>query len=380
MKGIIPEPNALCALFHLNSKSISYRIDHLKGQLQYALGVFLITLIPLQLVLGQATVTTDKDDYYPGETVLITGSGWEAGEDVRLHIISDCGCTNVTFITTADVAGNIYCNEFLIEDMHLGATFWLTATGLSSGLTAETTFTDGHSVTSVSPNSGTTAGGTNVTITGMGFVPGSATFTVTFGTSSATSVVRSNSTTITCVTPAHAAGQVNVVVGINGHLATLTNGYTYICVNPAPPSNVMASPSSICPGGSSNLTATSTGNTIHWFTTSSSGTSIGTSASGVNFPVSPVATTTYYAEAVTPTNCKSATRTSVTVTVVAQPAAPGLTKNPNIAEVCAGTILTANATPGTGGTGTSTDQYRHSTALRSCSCIRDSSTSSRSSR
>ncbi|MDH3244300.1 MAG: hypothetical protein OEM26_06770, partial [Saprospiraceae bacterium] len=100
MKGIIPEPNALCAPLHLNSKSISYRIDHLKGQLQYTLAVFLITLIPLQLVLGQATVTTDKDDYYPGETVLITGSGWEAGEDVRLHIVSDCGCTNVTFITT----------------------------------------------------------------------------------------------------------------------------------------------------------------------------------------------------------------------------------------------------------------------------------------
>ena len=33
---------------------------------------------------GPATVTTDKGDYAPGETVYITGSGWEPRETVKL--------------------------------------------------------------------------------------------------------------------------------------------------------------------------------------------------------------------------------------------------------------------------------------------------------
>ncbi len=64
-------------------------------------------------------------------------------------------------------------------------------------------------VTSASPNSGTLAGGTAITITGTLFRDGC---TVTVGGVSPTSVVRVNSTTITCVTPAHAGGAVSIVV------------------------------------------------------------------------------------------------------------------------------------------------------------------------
>ncbi len=53
-------------------------------------------------------------------------------------------------------------------------------------------------VTSVSPNSGTTAGGTAVTITGTNFAAGA---TVTFGSTAASSVVVVSATTITAVTP-----------------------------------------------------------------------------------------------------------------------------------------------------------------------------------
>src|SRR5688572_17728151 len=34
-----------------------------------------------------ATIATDKEDYAPGETVLITGTGFSPGETVRLQII-----------------------------------------------------------------------------------------------------------------------------------------------------------------------------------------------------------------------------------------------------------------------------------------------------
>jgi Domain of unknown function (DUF1929)/IPT/TIG domain/Glyoxal oxidase N-terminus len=78
---------------------------------------------------------------------------------------------------------------------------------------------------SISPVSGTTAGGTPVTITGTGFLAGAA---VSFGGTAATGVTFGSSTTITATTPAHAAGAVNVVVtNTDGQSGTLTNGYTY---------------------------------------------------------------------------------------------------------------------------------------------------------
>lgn len=77
-------------------------------------------------------------------------------------------------------------------------------------------------VTSITPNAGTIAGGTAVTITGRGFnLPATG---VTFGGVAATDVVIVSDTQITAVTPAHASGAVDVeVLGIG----TLTDGYTY---------------------------------------------------------------------------------------------------------------------------------------------------------
>jgi hypothetical protein len=80
-------------------------------------------------------------------------------------------------------------------------------------------------VSAVTPASGPTAGGRAVTITGANFRSGAG---VTFGGPAATSVVVVNGTTITAVTPAHAAGKVNVTVTnsdvTNG---TLSNGFFY---------------------------------------------------------------------------------------------------------------------------------------------------------
>ena len=43
---------------------------------------------------GYATVKTDKADYWPGETVTITGSGWQPGETVTLKISEDADTHN----------------------------------------------------------------------------------------------------------------------------------------------------------------------------------------------------------------------------------------------------------------------------------------------
>ena len=87
-------------------------------------------------------------------------------------------------------------------------------------------------VSAISPTSGTTAGGTPVTITGTGFLAGA---TVSLGGTAATGVTVVSSTSITATTAAHAAGAVNVVVtNTDAQSGTLTNGYTYTASNPAP--------------------------------------------------------------------------------------------------------------------------------------------------
>jgi hypothetical protein len=85
-------------------------------------------------------------------------------------------------------------------------------------------------VAAISPNGGTTAGGTAVTITGTNFV---APATVTLGGTAATAVVVANASTITATTPAHAAGTVGVSVQSNTQTGTLPSGYFYF--TPAAP-------------------------------------------------------------------------------------------------------------------------------------------------
>jgi len=82
-------------------------------------------------------------------------------------------------------------------------------------------------ITNISPNSGTKDGGTVVTITGSNFT---ATTVVNFGVNSASSVTLVSDTTITCVTPAGSAGQVDVVVSNEDGRATFVNGFTYFSI------------------------------------------------------------------------------------------------------------------------------------------------------
>lgn len=81
-------------------------------------------------------------------------------------------------------------------------------------------------LTSLTPTSGSAGGGTPVTLTGTLFTGAT---DVKFGGVSATSIVVVNSTTITCVTPAHAAGAVTVQVFTpsNGNPSLLA-AYTFV--------------------------------------------------------------------------------------------------------------------------------------------------------
>ena len=79
-------------------------------------------------------------------------------------------------------------------------------------------------VSAVSPGSGTTLGGTPVTITGTNFAAGA---TVTIGGTAATEVSVQSTTTLTARTPQHAAGAADVVVTAGASSGQLAGGYRF---------------------------------------------------------------------------------------------------------------------------------------------------------
>ena len=158
-------------------------------------------------------------------------------------------------ITTASTLGAGAAGTATVADAGAGATyFWSISNGtvISGNATRSLTFTAGPSgavsltanvtapgcsdfksatvkilpaISSVVPQVGNITGGTIVTISGSGFQSGAAVF---FGSTSATSVIRNSSTSLTATSPAHAAGAVNVVVTNPDTLtATRTGGFTY---------------------------------------------------------------------------------------------------------------------------------------------------------
>jgi IPT/TIG domain len=81
------------------------------------------------------------------------------------------------------------------------------------------------SVTAVAPNSGSTLGGTKVTVTGTNFTSG---VVVTFGGVAATSTQVVSSTQLTTTTGEHASGAVDVVVSVGAQRGTLPGAFTFV--------------------------------------------------------------------------------------------------------------------------------------------------------
>lgn len=167
-----------------------------------------------------AGVTPGSGPAAGGTSVTISGTGFAAGATVTFGStaasnVTVAGSTTITAITPAHSSGAV--NVTVTNPGGESGTKNNAFTYAAAPLPAPT-------VSSITPNSGSTAGGTSVTISGTGFISGA---TVTIGTA-ATNVNVVNSTTITALTPAHAAGPVNVVVqNPDSQSGSLTNGYTY---------------------------------------------------------------------------------------------------------------------------------------------------------
>src|SRR5439155_11801308 len=128
-------------------------------------------------------------------------------------------------------------------------------------------------VTSLSPTSGPTGGGTSVTITGTNFITGAS---VTFGGTAATGVTVNSATSITASSPSTTTpGPVDVRVTTSGGTSpnTSADDFTYQAVQPTVTS---VAPNEGPSAGGTSVTITGTGfitgSTVHF------GAAAGTSA------------------------------------------------------------------------------------------------------
>jgi hypothetical protein len=171
---------------------------------------------PTVLTVSPASGTTAG-----GTAVTITGTGFKSGATVSF---GGTNAPSVTFNSAAQLTA--------ITPARTAGAVTVTVTnpgGLSGSKASAYTFVappaPGPAITTASPSSGTTAGGTTVVITGTNFQNGA---TVTFGGTAATSVTFNSSTRLTARTPARATGSVAVTVTNPGGLAATRNpGYFY---------------------------------------------------------------------------------------------------------------------------------------------------------
>jgi len=162
---------------------------------------------------GGTAVTLTGTNFIAGATSVMIGSTVIPAESVTVN-----SATSLSFTSPANAAGNV------------GVTV-RTPNGTSGA--APGGFTYGvviaaPTLASISPSSGPAAGGTSVTLTGTNFIAGSTSVSIGGTVIPASSVIVDSATSLTFVTPAHAAGRVDVTVTTpEGTAGPVPGGFTY---------------------------------------------------------------------------------------------------------------------------------------------------------
>jgi hypothetical protein len=153
-----------------------------------------------------------------GTEVKITGTGFSGATSVHF------GSQEASFTVTASTK--------IVATAPAGAVGTVDVTVTNPVGTSAATTADHYkytpSVTSLSPKSGSTAGGTSVSVTGTGFALGSGTL-FKFGATKAASVNCTSTTKCTVLAPPHAAATVDVKATVNAIASPKSAGdqYTY---------------------------------------------------------------------------------------------------------------------------------------------------------
>jgi IPT/TIG domain len=199
-------------------------------------------------LVGAGPVSSTCTATGSGESGSATVTGLTLGGGLTGTIPTGTLAPNTTVPLTLGVAsaGSIILNEQIpitggglqglkVNALHIQITLASLATiDLTVGQsTCTTTIPATPAVTSISPVTGPTAGGTSVTITGTGFV---GTNSVKFGSTNATSYTINSATSITAVAPAGSAGSTDIrVATATGTSAnTAADDFTYIPHRPSP--------------------------------------------------------------------------------------------------------------------------------------------------
>src|SRR5262249_30730834 len=136
--------------------------------------------------------------------------------------------TNITYTFTgkaADPDGNLVSTQILVFNGDTEGV-WQTVPGFSNGMVTSLAPPPAPpTVVSVNPTSGSTAGGTTITISGAGFTSAS---TVKVGGNNATGVSFVDSSTLMANTPAGAQGAADVTVSTVNGTGTLKLGFNYV--------------------------------------------------------------------------------------------------------------------------------------------------------
>jgi hypothetical protein len=108
-------------------------------------GILLFLFFSLFLTAGAfaQTVTSDKDDYAPGEVATITGSSWTNDQTVHIEFKEEPDYPDI-HIYDVEVLNGTWVIKYNIETRHIGVKFTVTAKGNQSGYIAQTVFTDAN--------------------------------------------------------------------------------------------------------------------------------------------------------------------------------------------------------------------------------------------
>ncbi len=198
---------------------------------------------------GFATIKTDAADYAPGTPVLMSGAGWKPLETVSLFMraLPQSAGVAPVMTTTADADGKIFDGTWAPDNTDLGALFYLTAVGGTSGAQAQNTFTDSFSNVACSPSTVAIGSSTTCTATGNGNSENNSVvdWSVTAGgagTFTPASCTIAGSTCAVSYTPTSATGTTQTIQGSIGGSnkstsLTVGKGTPTVTWSTAPPSS-----------------------------------------------------------------------------------------------------------------------------------------------
>jgi hypothetical protein len=345
-------------------------------QISFKILLVLLVIFCFKNNSSAQTLVTDKPDYPPGDTAILTGTGFQPGEIITLQVhhaesdsIPDTGEDHFQWYVAADSSGNFVTKWHVCEDDCAGATLLATADGNVSGRHAEVLFTDALR-TDTYPASFSTFAGTETYCQGVSASALSAAWsnttcnginnggntnlpiTITWyknsvnsnngGTAVQTVNTNAGTTSSSYVPPTNVAGTLYYYVVISwaaGANCAAANSITTtatktLVVNPVPatPTITAGGPLSFCQGGSVLLSSSSAiGN--QWYNNS------GLIAGGTGQTYTATSAGSY-SVIVTAASCSSIPSAAMNVTVNAYPTAGVGIFAPNPSTICSGLSTT----------------------------------------